>query len=173
MKTIKLLGLMKILSWIIFIGLCIKAGALLISFLVTLFINKNAAKDLYVDLNLFDLYEFSSCHFVALITIMLLVIVLKAYLFYVVITIFSKVNFQQPFTIIISQLISKMSLITFIIGLVSVIGNTYTTYLLGKGYDTNLTWSNKEFLFIACILYVISLLFKRGIELQQENELTI
>jgi magnesium-transporting ATPase (P-type) len=173
MKTDKLLKLMKTFSWIIFIGLCIKAGALLISFLVTLFINENAAKDLYVDLNLFGLYQFSQTHFVVLILIMLFVIILKAYLFYVVISIFSKVNLKQPFNLAINQLISKMSAIALGIGLISVIGDIYTNYLVGKNYDANLMWSSKEFLFIACILFVISLIYKQGIELQTENELTI
>jgi hypothetical protein len=66
-----------------------------------------------------------------------------------------------------------MSLITFIIGLMSVIGKTYTTYLFGKNYNPNLAWSGKEFLFMASILFVISLIYKRGIELQTENELTV
>ncbi|WP_375238879.1 DUF2975 domain-containing protein [Aurantibacter sp.] len=173
MKTDKLLKLMKTFSWIIFIGPCIKAGALLISSLVTLFINGAAAKNLYLDLNLFELYQFSQTHFVLLISTMLLVITLKAYLFYAVITIFSKVNFKQPFNLAISKLISKMSAIALSIGLVSVIGNTYTNYLVGKNYDANLMWSSKEFLFIASILFVISLIYKQGIELQTENELTI
>ena len=173
MKTVKLLKLMKTFSWIIYIGLCIKAGALFVAFLVTLFINENAAKDLYVDLNLFDLYQFSHTHFVLLISIMLLVIISKAYLFHVVISIFSKVNFKEPFNITISELISKMSKISFIIGLISIIGDSYTNYLVGKNYDAHLMWSSKEFLFIASILFVISLIYKRGIELQIENKLTV
>lgn len=51
MKT--LLGITNILSWIIFIGLCIQTGALLFSYCVSMFIHSEAAKNINLDLDLF------------------------------------------------------------------------------------------------------------------------
>jgi hypothetical protein len=52
MKTNQILQILKVASWIMFIGLCIKTGAMIISFFVSLFINPEGAKDLYMGMNL-------------------------------------------------------------------------------------------------------------------------
>ncbi len=43
-QTSSILKTMNVILWIIFIGLCIKTGALLFSFFVSLFINAEGAK---------------------------------------------------------------------------------------------------------------------------------
>ena len=57
MKTSQILKLMKVVSWIIFIGLCIKIGTVLISFFVSLVLNPEASRDLYLGLDLSSIYS--------------------------------------------------------------------------------------------------------------------
>ena len=72
MKTKQVLGVMKIMSWIIFIGLCIKAGAFIISFGVSLFVNNEAAKDLYLGLDLSGLYNTNSWYYILMVSLVLI-----------------------------------------------------------------------------------------------------
>ena len=58
MNTKQILKLMHILTWIVFIGLCIKTGVILISYLVSIN-NPEASKNLFGGLNLYQYYNFS------------------------------------------------------------------------------------------------------------------
>lgn len=174
MKTKQILEIMKIVSWIIFIGLCIKAGALIISSFVSLFINQDAAKDLYLGLDLLEIYNYGKSYYISTLSFIITIGVLKAYLFYWVIKITSKISLEYPFSEAIANLITKISYISLSIGLVALLANNYSKWLLNKGIISfRLNWSSQEFIFMAGILFIIALIFKRGIELQNENDLTI
>ena len=173
MKTKQILELLKILSWVIFIGLCIKAGAIIISFAVSLFINTEAAKDLYLGLNLSQLNDYSNLYYICIVSFIITIALLKAYLFYLVIKIFKTINFHNPFNVVVGNLISKISYYAVVIAIIAIIANSYSDRLVKKGINFNVTWGSSEFLFMAGLLYIIAVIFKRGIEIQQENELTI
>ena len=173
MKTKQVLDIMKIMSWIIFVGSCINAGAIIISFFVSVFINQEASKNLYLGLNLSEIYHFGKWQYIGVVLFIISIAVLKAHLFYLVITIFSKINLQHPFSFAVSNLISKISYACLSIGLIAVIASGYAKYLLNRGVSFRLNFDGSEFLFTAGILFIIAYLFKRGIEIQSENELTI
>ncbi|MGB6269286.1 MAG: DUF2975 domain-containing protein [Olleya sp.] len=173
MKTKQILDIMKIVSWIIFIGLCIKAGALIISFFVSLLVNPEAASNLYLGLNLSEIYNSNKTYYIITVLYIISIAALKAYLFYWVIKIFLKINLEQPFSLAVGRLINTISYIALSIGLTNLFANAYAEWLVNKGINYRLTFESSEFLFLAGILFVIGLLFKRGIEMQQENELTI
>src|SRR5262245_7913052 len=97
-KTKNLFSVMNVLTWIVFIGLCIETGAILYSFFVSVFINAEGAKNLYMGLNLFELKSFDIGHYSALMSIIIFLSALKAYIFYLVIEIFLKINFVHPFS---------------------------------------------------------------------------
>lgn len=173
MKTKQILDIMKIVSWIIFIGLCIKAGALIISFFVSLFVNPEAASNLYLGLNLSEIYNSNKTYYIITVLYIISIAALKAYLFYWVIKIFLKINLEQPFSLAVGRLINTISYVALSIGLTNLFASAYAKWLVNKGISYRLTFECSEFLFLAGILFVIGLLFKRGIEMQQENELTI
>src|ERR1700752_2675726 len=62
-STKQILKVMNVLSWIIFVCLCIRTGAILFSCFVSLFLNPVAAKDLYIGLNLYDLKHLGMGHY--------------------------------------------------------------------------------------------------------------
>jgi hypothetical protein len=103
--------------------------------------------------------------------------VLKAYLFYLVVKIFQKLNLVKPFDIEIAKLIEKISYEVVSIAIVSVIARQYTKRFIHRGYEVSHVekyWNDAAaFLMMAAILFVISQVFKKGIELQNENDLTV
>ena len=164
---------MKVISWIVFIGLCIKTGALVIAFFKSLFINSDAAKDLPMDINLSGLYHFNTMHYIVIVLLILLFLLFKTFIFYLVIKVFSRVNLNRPFSFNVADIVTKISYVSFGTGLVGVGANIYTELLVKKGAYVPLNWEYSEFLFMAGIIFILAQLFKRGIEIQSENELTI
>lgn len=173
MKTSQILKLMKVLSWIIFIGLCIKAGAILISFIVSIFINQEATKKIYLGLDLSNLYNFSSNYYITLVVLLLIAIIMKALIFYLVIKLFYKFNENTPFNESIANLIHKISYATLLSGFIAVIGTAFCKWLKQQNILINFNWSAEELFFMAGIIFIISLFYKRGLEIQSENDLTI
>lgn len=173
MKTSQLLKSMKVVSWIIFIGICIKAGAILISFLISLFIDPEVAKDLYMGLDLLSVQHFSHTYYVAFVVLMLLLLVVQAFIFFWVIKLFAKFNEQTPFSLVLSDLISKISYATLIAGGLALIGTALSKWLVKQGIAVNYDWSAQEFIFMGAVVFIFGLFYKRGIEIQSENELTI
>lgn len=171
-----ILKVLHVLSWIVFIGLCIEAGALIFNFIFTLF-KPIASHNIYKGLNLSEMYEKQFPHFIGVMSFIVVLALLKAYLFYLVVNIFQKLNLVKPFTIEIAKLIEKISFEAFTIAILTVIAQQYTMRLVDNGYevsDVDNYWNDTAaFMMMAAILFVISQVFKKGIELQEENDLTV
>jgi hypothetical protein len=171
-----ILKALNVVSWIIFIGLCIEAGALIFNFIFTLF-KPIATQNIYKGLNLSELYEMKFAHYIGLMGFVVVLSILKAYLFYLVVKIFMKLNLVKPFNVEIAQLIEKISFEAFGIAIVSIVAHEYTKQLIQSGYEVSSIetyWDDTAaFLMMAAIIFVISQLFKKGIELQNENDLTV
>jgi len=176
-KTHELLIVMKVLTWVVFVGLCVKTGALVISFFVSEFINPLATKNLYLGFNLSSLKEFSNVHYSAVVLQIIVLSALKAFMFYLVIKFFLRLNLMNPFSSDVALLIKKISYVAFIIGALAIIAIQYSRWLSKKGVVfTGLPEfidSGAAFLFFSGIIFIISLVFKKGIEIQTENELTV
>ena len=88
-----------------------------------------------------------------------------------------KLNLEKPFSTFVSAQITKMSYLTLSIGLISYIASEIAKKMGQTGYEIeplNQFWVDSEaFILMAAIVYVIALIFKKGVELQSENELTI
>lgn len=175
-KNDAILKVLHVVSWIVFIGLCIEAGALIFNFIFTLF-KPIASQDIYKGLDLSEMYEKQFPQFIGVMSFVVVLAVLKAYLFYLVVKIFMKLNLVKPFDVEIAKLIEKISYEAVAIAIVSVIAHQYTKRLIHNGYevsDIEKYWNDTAaFLMMAAILFVISQVFKKGIELQNENDLTV
>lgn len=173
MKTDQILKSMKVVSWIIFIGISIKAGAIVISFLISLFADQVAARDLYWGLDLSNIHSYSPAFYVAFVSLIVLLLALQAYIFFLVIKLFSRFDEQHPFSGSVSDLISKIGHVSFLAGIVAMIGAGFSKWLKNEGVLFTYDWSAEEFLFMAGVIFIISLFYKRGVEIQSENDLTI
>lgn len=176
-KTKKILLVMNIVAWIIFIGACIKTGALLFSIFVSLFINPAGAENLHLGLNLSNLYNFGIQYYSAIVLLIVFLSGFKAYILFLVVKIFLKINFVHPFNTEVSLLISKISYVALGVGILTLAANKYSDWLTAKGVEfpglQDYLDGAGEFLLLGGIIFIIAQIFIRGIEIQSENELTV
>jgi hypothetical protein len=179
-KTKQVLKVLHVLSWIIFIGVCIEAGGSIFSAFYTLVINPVNAATFWEGNDLSGLYKYDPGHFFAETLLISIASVMKACMFYLIIKILhdKKLNMSQPFSGEVRLFIIRVSCLAFGIGLFTWSGVQYTEWLIKKGVimpDTqHLRLGGADvWLFMGVILFVIAQIFKRGIEIQSENELTV
>ena len=166
----------KIVAWLIFVGLCIEAGALIVNFVYSIFKPEIVGK-LYQKLDLQEMYQLSKWVFFSMFSFVLVVSLLKAYLFYLVILLVTKFDLSKPFNEFVSEKISQISYFTFSIGFVSYIARQTGKNITNKGIDTqmlNQFWVDSQaFILMSAVIYIIAIIFKKGIDLQNENDLTV
>ena len=167
---------LHIIAWIIFVGLCIEAGALLVNFVFSL-VKPEVVANLYQKLDLSEMYKRSREAYFGMYSFILVIAVLKAYLFYIVIMLLLKLDLSKPFSYYVSDKIFTMSYYTFSIGLISYIARQSAKYLQKKGFEIdvlNQFWADSQaFILMAAVIYVIAAIFSRGVEIQNENDLTV
>ena len=77
----------------------------------------------------------------------------------------------------VSRQISLISYYTLSIGLLSYIARQSAKNLLHRGFvidNLNQFWADSQaFILMAAVVYVIATIFKKGIEIQNENDLTV
>ncbi len=167
---------LHIVAWIIFVGLSIEACALLVNFIFSIY-NPAFVDKLYQKMDLSAVYNRSTWVFYSMYGIAILISLMKAFLFYVVIRLLLKLDLIRPFSNYVSKQISLMAYFTFAIGLLSFIARQSVKGLMHRGYEINALnqfWVDSQaFIIMAAIIYVIATIFAKGVELQNENELTI
>ena len=167
---------LKIVSWLIFVGLCIEAGGLIVNFIFSL-IKPELIQNLYQKLDLSEIYNSSQPIFFGMYGFILVISILKAVLFYVVILLVTKIDLSKPFNSFVSKQIYSISYYTFSIGLISLIGKQLAKALKHKGFVTdvlNQFWSDGQaFILMAAVIYVIAVIFSKGVEYQEELEETV
>lgn len=172
-----ILKTLNVVSWIAFIGTCLKAGSLLVSYFVTMYYPEIAAKNLAIGLDLSQLRAYDQIDYTIMVFCIIIITIFEALVFYTLIQIFMKINMVSPFHEIIGELIKKMSAFALIIGIFSKVVVSYSEKFIAMKIALPNIMEHiglgDAFLFFAMILYFISQLFARGIELQKETELTI
>jgi hypothetical protein len=167
---------LHIVAWIIFVGLCIEAGGLIVNFIFSLY-KPEFVQNLYQKLDLSQMYNLSKSAFFGMYSFILVISILKAYLFYVVIKLLYKLNLSKPFSSYVAHQITRMSYYTLAIGLISFIARQTAKNLQHRGFEIdklNQFWADSQaFILMAAVIYVIATIFSRGVELQNENDLTV
>lgn len=180
--THQILKVLQLLSWIIFIGLCVEAGGIMVNTFITLFINPQGVKNFWEGaVYLESLYSFDKGYFMVITFIMIIVSVLKAIMFYLIIRLFvadKKLSITQPFSMELRRFILHQSYLALGIGLFSHGGFKYSLWLGEQGAQIpplqSLHLAGADvWLFMAVILFLVLQLVKRGIEIQNEIDLTI
>uniref|UniRef100_UPI00404A986C DUF2975 domain-containing protein n=1 Tax=Flavobacterium sp. TaxID=239 RepID=UPI00404A986C len=178
--TNQILKVLHVLSWIIFLGLCIEAGGIAFNTFMTFVVNPLGAQNFWQGADLSDLYNFDAGHFLVITSIMTIVAVLKAIMFYMIVKLFmaKKFNMSQPFSSDLRRFILNLSYLALGTGLFSYYGIGYMSWLKKQGLSgieletLHLAGADIWF-FMVVILFVIAQIVKRGIEIQNENDLTI
>jgi hypothetical protein len=167
---------LQVTSWILFIGLCIEAGAWLLNVYITLF-KPEWVVHMYKSADFSALRAAQPKSFGILYVFIMAGAVLKAYLFYVIVQLLHKLDLNKPFQAVFGKYIHRISYGAFAIGLV---GNTAIKYAksLGEAWVSRVfimeQWAdNQAYLLMGAIIYIIGAIFKKGVDLQQENDLTV
>lgn len=173
-NTQYILTVMKIIAWLAFVGFSIQCGAQIIALIVG-FVKPEFAQNLYkVDENWFKLKEESDFIFICVMSVIIAVSAFKANVWYTVINLFDTLNLDNPFTVEVAKKLEGIAYQLFVVWIAGAIGSGYLKSLEKfKEIDFLYLDNEGEFLFAAGIIYIISQIFKRGIELQEENELTV
>lgn len=178
-KTKLMLTILHILSLIIFVGVSIEAGGFIVNAIGAL-VKPASVKYLWHIADLSALLNYDHNLFFTLLVTMSIVAVLKACLFYLIIDILhrKKLNITSPFNMGIDNFAQKAAYITSLIGLFSWCGVQFVQWLIQQGVkmpDIQLMRIDGAdvWLFMSVTLFVIAQIFKRGIEIQTENDLTV
>lgn len=167
---------LHVIAWVIFIGLSIEAGALIFNFIFSLF-KPEALQNLYNKLDLSEMFNRSKWAFYGMYCFVLTIAILKAHLFYLLIKLLSKLDLSKPFTRLVSKQIMDISYDTFSIGIISYIAQLSAKNLLNRDFEiSNLNefWADSQaFILMAAVIYVIAIIFAKGIAIQEENDLTV
>jgi hypothetical protein len=127
----KSLTIVQRCSWLALIGLIVKAGAILISYGVSIG-NPVGAKNLYMGLNLYNLRQYDFWQYTGMVSLMVAILVLEAYIAFLVIKVLSKIKMANPFTNEVSKNLEKISYIILL---------TWVAVLLDNGMQNG---SQKE-----------------------------
>ena len=178
-KTKIFLSLLYIIAWIIFVGLSIEAGGFITNSVFVL-AQPQAVPYLWQQVDLRDLLQYGHGFFFTLVTIISVVTVLKAILFYLIISILhnKQLTLEQPFTFIAQRFIIRIASLSLSIGLFSILGVKGAAWLSGQGVKMPdlqaLHLSGADvWIFMSMALFVVAYIFKKGIELQTEQDLTV
>jgi len=165
-----------IVAWLIFVGLSIEAGALLVNFFFSLY-KPEFVQNLYQKLDLTKMFEASKWAFFGIYSFILIISILKACLFYKVISLMHKMDLSKPFNSFVSRQISQISYFTLSIGLLSYIARQIAKNLMHHGFvpdSLNQFWADSQaFILMGAVIYIIATIFKKGVDIQNENDLTV
>jgi len=171
-RTEVILTTMHVLAWIVFIGLLIKTGAILFTFTLSYF-KPTVAQDLYKGLDLYDLRQSSFYNYGLYLSFMIALSAMKAYIAYLVIQTLSKVNLQNPFTAEVAGRVETISYVLLGSWIVVQLSSAHSEWLSKRTGELLSSGNGGEYLFIAGLVFIIAQIFKRGVELQSEQELTV
>lgn len=179
-STKQILNILYILSWIIFVGVCIEAGGFIFNTFFTLAINPVGAQHFWPKIDLSSLYKHDRGYFFIETFFMIIVAIMKSWIFYLIIKILhdKKLNMSQPFNKEVGRFIFNICYLALFIGVFALWGAKYVEWFVKQGVQMpDLQYlglgGGDVWLFMGVILFVIAQIFKRGIEIQTENELTV
>ena len=162
--------------WLIFVGLSIEAGGLVVNFFFSLY-KPEFVQNLYQKLDLTEMYKNSRLAFFGIYSFILIISILKVCLFYIVIRLMHKMDLSKPFNSFVAKQISQISYFTLSIGLLSYIARQSAKNLMHHGFVTgnlNQFWADSQaFILMGAVIYIIATIFKKGVDIQNENDLTV
>lgn len=171
---------LNVISWIIFVGLCIEAAGFITNTVATLMLSPTGASKFWKDIDISVVYNFNESIYITLATLISIVMLLKVILFYKISMIFhdKHLNLSKVFNESLRRFIVIAAYLALGIGFFAAWGSGVVKDIKNEGISladlTDLTIAGADvWFFMGIILLIIGFIFKKGIELQTENELTI
>lgn len=128
---------------------------------------------MYHGLDLHKLRQFNFWYYTQSVSFMVAFEAKKALVLFLVIKALSKVNLSNPFQISVVRILETISYVLIGTWFIAVTYNAYSRWLIKIAGFYQEKWAAEEFFFVAGLVFIISQVFKRGVEIQDENELTV
>ena len=103
----------------------------------------------------------------------IVITILKIILFRSALTLLNKINLNNPFNSDLTWLLKQISILAFVIGFISIFLKLYIEIAVSSDLLLSTQMGESGFLWLSAIVYLVSLLYHKGLFLQSENELTI
>jgi hypothetical protein len=171
MKTKKLLKIMHVLAWLVFLGLLIRVGTIITTYFISIG-NEQAAGNLFDKVDLSKYYNYSFIQYSLIVGYKVFVFTIEAYIAFLITKLLSKLNLEAPFNTKVQILMQKISYSIFYLWIIAMVHNTHVQFI-GLRYKFPMELFSSDFIFLAGIIFIFAQIVKRGIELQSENDLTI
>src|ERR1700683_4049436 len=146
-KTEFLLRIMNVLAWIVFIGMVVIAGSVIISYSVSIG-NPQAAKDLYKGMNLYAYRQQSFANYTFLVGYKVILNIMQAYIAFLMTRLLSTINIAKPFNADVVKLMKKISYSILCVWIVAVVHNIHIA-ILEKSYGLAATYISSDSIFLA------------------------
>ncbi len=173
-KTEITLMVVKVLSLIAGIGFSIQCGTQLLALVASFFAAEWAKNVLAVSKDWFDILPYNQWYFVCMMSNVIFISALKATTWYLIFDLLLKLKISTPFSIEVQKKLGHISYYLVSIWFLITIGDSYLGWLTKHtGIPLTGMENGDAYFFIALIVYIISQIFKRGIEIQEENALTV
>lgn len=173
-KTETILTYLKVVVLITYIGAIVQGAAMMIPLVIGLFADSVGVAYFQPNEKMTALKEISFTLYFFVTTLIVAKIVIGINIWEKVRAILEDVRMDNPFKASVSDGIEQLSYSILGFAIVNIAGNFYIEHL-NKRHGVNLDGFESGFnlLMAAAILYIIGQIFKRGIEIQQENDLTV
>jgi hypothetical protein len=162
---------MFFLAWFVFIALLIKTGAVLTTYTISFF-NHDAAKNLYLELDLSMYLNYSQIHYSIIVLSKVLLFASQAYVAYLMTELLRDFNLKNPFSYPVVKLMERICFTVLFIWAITLMHNAHLKALEHAAGVVGI-YNDGAYLLWSAMVYVLAQVFKRGIEIQAENEMTI
>lgn len=175
-KTDTIISLFNGISGLILLILFAQSAGLLLNS-IYLLLKPKSAEEIYLGADIAQLFSLGKMHFSTIFILTVTISILKVYSFLLTMMIFSTLKAKKPFSEEIGLLVSKVSYTILAVGILGKITYHYSEWLETLGFELKKLQSwwddNLAYLMIGIIVFVLAQIFKKGLELQAENDLTV
>ena len=171
-KTETILVVMNVLAWITFIGLMIEAGAILVTFGIGL-AKPEIIPRLYKGMDWDNLRQYDVWYYTGIISLKAAILILEAYTAYLVIKVLSTIKMTNPFTMEVAKKLENIAYTLMLVWAASLLYNGQLRWLSKNVAHLEDKILSTDLIIYAGLVFVISQIFKKGVEIQTENDLTV
>lgn len=178
-STKSILKFLYVLAWIILVGICVEVFGLIFNTFFIMGHNPLGPNTVWEGADLSSLYTYDMGYFLVETFFTIIPAIFKVLMFSLIVKILhNRQDITQLFNESVRRFIANLAYLSLGTGLFSLWGVNYTQWLVKQGVEMpdiqqlHLAGSD-VWLFMAVILFVIAQIFKRGIEIQDEHELTV
>ena len=173
-QTEKILNVLRVIAWIGYVGSNIIFGLIITSVVLSFISPETKVNFSDLAMNQTELRKTYLASYLLILLCTLIWAFLNIQLWRNVKNILYKINLKKPFSMGIAIIIERIGFILIGIWIIEFSSDGYISYIskqidgIKKDFNVSLFY-----LFNAGIVYIVSQIFKRGVELQEENELTV